>query len=263
MFLNGLLVSGACIRVPAIGSTGEPNKLKSLELQHCTLAPGSSRSIGPVAAQPVQPRLIIEMPDLELIIDSSVVGSLRSNENASIHISNSIVDARDDEQKDGKEIAYAGLNSAYGAPLRVENSTIIGRVATRIMELASNTIFYAGLKFIAGDPLPVEAQRLQQGCVRFSYIPPGSRVPGQHHCQPTNDTDAARVRPVFTSLKYGEAAYCQLSRNCAVEITQGADDEAEMGAFHNLYQPQRETNLRTRLKEYLKFGLEAGIFYGS
>jgi hypothetical protein len=34
-----------------------------------------------------------------------------------------------------------------------------------------------------------------------------------------------------------------------------------MGAFHELYEPQRGTNLRIRLDEYLRFGLEAGIFY--
>ena len=43
----------------------------------------------------------------------------------------------------------------------------------------------------------------------------------------------------------------------------GADDEAEMGAFHDLFQPQRESNVRTRLREYLRFGLEAGIFYST
>jgi len=36
-----------------------------------------------------------------------------------------------------------------------------------------------------------------------------------------------------------------------------------MGAFHNLYQPRREENLRAALNEYLRFGLEAGIFYAS
>jgi hypothetical protein len=34
-----------------------------------------------------------------------------------------------------------------------------------------------------------------------------------------------------------------------------------MGAFHDLFQPQRETNLKVRLEEYLRFGLEAGSFY--
>ncbi|NEZ58030.1 hypothetical protein, partial [Adonisia turfae] len=63
------------------------------------------------------------------------------------------------------------------------------------------------------------------------------------------------------SRRYGDPAYGQLSQRCAEEIRQGADDEAEMGVFHDLYQPQRETNLRVRLDEYLRFSLEAGIFY--
>jgi hypothetical protein len=34
-----------------------------------------------------------------------------------------------------------------------------------------------------------------------------------------------------------------------------------MGAFSHLRQPQREANIRANLAEYLRFGLEAGIFY--
>jgi hypothetical protein len=192
------------------------------------------------------------MPAVTVTIDRCITGPVRSNEEAEVKITNSIVDALDEINK-----AYAGLNSAYGAPLHIENSTVIGRVATRIMQLASNTIFFAD------GPQPVEAQRLQEGCVRFSYIPPGSRVPSPHECQPKNAADASRVRPLFNSLEYGKADYCQLSAHCAMEIKTGADNAAEMGAFCNLYQPQREENLRTRLNEYMRFGLEAGIFYGS
>lgn len=36
-----------------------------------------------------------------------------------------------------------------------------------------------------------------------------------------------------------------------------------MGAFHDLYQPKHETNMRVRLDEYLRVELEAGIFYVS
>ena len=43
----------------------------------------------------------------------------------------------------------------------------------------------------------------------------------------------------------------------------GADDGGEMGVLHALFQPQRETNLRVRLDEYLRFGLHAGFFYAS
>jgi hypothetical protein len=36
-----------------------------------------------------------------------------------------------------------------------------------------------------------------------------------------------------------------------------------MGVFHDLFQPQREAYLRARLQEYLRFGLEAGVFHAS
>ncbi len=72
-----------------------------------------------------------------------------------------------------------------------------------------------------------------------------------------------RVRPAFTSLRYGTPAYGQLAEACADEITRGADDESELGAFHDLYQPQRAANLRTRLDEYTPAGMDTGIFYGS
>ncbi|MFO1434157.1 MAG: hypothetical protein U1F76_29410 [Candidatus Competibacteraceae bacterium] len=208
-----------------------------LELHHCTLRP----SVG-------KPAISIEIPNVTVVIDHCIVlGAIHSIDSSYCHITDSIVDA-------GVETAYAGPAGINpGAPLTVKNSTLIGSVNTALLELATNTIFLS----------PPTAQRLQQGCARFSYLPPGSQVPRQYHCQPQSQADAARLRPVFTSLRFGDPDYCQLSPHCAIEIRQGADDQAEMGAFHHLYQPQREANLRESLQEFLRFGLEAGIFYAS
>ena len=41
----------------------------------------------------------------------------------------------------------------------------------------------------------------------------------------------------------------------------GADDESEMGVYHDLFQPQREANLRTRLDEFTPAGMTAGLFF--
>jgi len=71
------------------------------------------------------------------------------------------------------------------------------------------------------------------------------------------------VRPVFTSTRYGNPAYAQLGHCCATEIVRGADDQSEMGAFHDLFQPQRAANLRARLDEYTPVGMQAGIFYAT
>ena len=120
------------------------------------------------------------------------------------------------------------------------------------------------------------------GCLRFCYVPPGSRTPRRYHCQPdlvgedlrrlaeSGDVDpadlprwgaleAARVRPRFTGRRYGAPAYLQLALSCAVEIWRGADDGSELGVLHDLYQPQREDNLRARLAEFSPAGLDAGI----
>ncbi len=254
--LNGLLISGYTLRV-----SGD---LSRLGMRHCTFVPGLALSIDGVPLHPEKPSLIVESLNTRVEIDSCIMGALQVvDENTHVQITNSIVDATAEERA-----AYTAPNDelAPGGPLRIENSTIIGKLHTREIELASNTIFLARL---AGQDTwlklsaAILSDRLQEGCVRFSYLPPASRVPRRYHCQPATDADALRIRPQFTSLRYGDPGYCQLSQRCAVEIRQGADDEAEMGAFHNLYQPQRETNLRVRLDEYLRFGLEAGIFYAS
>jgi len=70
-----------------------------------------------------------------------------------------------------------------------------------------------------------------------------------------------RLQPVFTSTSYGQPAYAQLSQRCAKQIRTGGEDGAEMGVFNLLHQPQRETNLRIRLREYLPFGLDPGVIY--
>ena len=51
-----------------------------------------------------------------------------------------------------------------------------------------------------------------------------------------------------------------LSGDCPVAVWQGADDESQIGAYHLLFETQGVGNLRTRIDEYLPFGLEAGIF---
>ena len=67
--------------------------------------------------------------------------------------------------------------------------------------------------------------------------------------------------PSFVATQYGRPAYCQLRLRRPAEIRTGAEDGSEMGVYCQLKQPQRESNLRIRLDEYLPFGLEAGLIY--
>ena len=152
--------------------------------------------------------------------------------------------------EDGIAFAADAAGEA-GAEISLEDCTVIGRVNTRLMRLASNCIFTA----------PVTAGRRQEGCMRFSFVPEGSITPRRFRCQP--DSAHPQVLPHFSSLRYGEPGFCQLRTATPRVIREGASDGGEMGVLHPLLQPQRETNLRIRLDEYLRFGLRAGLIYAT
>ena len=57
-------------------------------------------------------------------------------------------------------------------------------------------------------------------------------------------------RPIATAGPTSRSCAC----TCPVQIRTGAEDGSEMGAFCVLKQPQRESNLRIRLDEYLPVG---------
>jgi hypothetical protein len=252
--LNGLLISGGLLRVR---QTADGKALAHLRLRHCTLVPGTDLLPDGTPRLADAASLIIETADTSVEIDHCIIGGLRVASGASVTITNSIVDATHESG-----VAFAAIDGvAGGGALSVTSSTIIGKVHTSSLDLASNAIFVATQVTGDGWQAPVWSDRRQQGCVRFCYLPLASRVPRRYRCQPTADATAVTPRPNFTSVRYGEPGYCQLSRNCPVEIRQGADDGSEIGVFHDLFQAQRESNLRIRLAEYSRFGLDVGFVF--
>ena len=196
-----------------------------------------------------------------------------------ICISDTILDATDPELE---VLGMPGCPVAH-ATLTIVRSTVFGEIQTHAIELAENCIFNGRI---------IVARR-QQGCLRFSYVTPASRTPRRYRCQPdlvdqvvesairkqavdnnrpsptiaelesAKQSERLRVRPQFNSVRYGTPGYCQLSDSCAKEIKTGADDESEMGSFHDLFQPQRHANLTARLEEYTPAGADAGIIHAS
>ncbi|HJZ78778.1 MAG TPA: hypothetical protein VKD91_00470 [Pyrinomonadaceae bacterium] len=232
LILNGLLIEG--VLTVLVGA------LDALGINHCTLAPGVGSIV--VNASGTDPEKQNAL--LKLSLDHSVCGPITLPETVThLRVADSIVSSGDGDD------ATSAI-AAPGAEAELERSDFFGAVAARGVE-ASDCIFTGVL----------EAARRQFGCVRFSYLPLGSRAPRRYRSRPENEAEAVRVRPQFRSRRYGDPDYAQLSQRTAIEIRQGASDEAEMGAFHDLFQPQRETNLRVRLNEYLRLGLEAGIIY--
>lgn len=251
--LDGLLVTGQPVHVPA-GS----NELARLRLVHVTLVPGLGLDAEGDPAAPGEPSLVVERANTVVEIDHAIVGALRIDHGASLSAADSIVDATDAELA----AFIAPDETTPGGALSLEACTVIGTVAAREMPLVSNSLLLARPGSGATRPA-VRSEQRQTGCVRFTYLPFDSLTPRRYRCQPDAPEGASRITPRFTSLRYGVAAYCQLGRTTPDEIRRGAEDESEMGAFHSVFAPQRETNLQTRLGEYLRVGLAAGIFYAT
>lgn len=201
--------------------------LRRLRLAHSTLVPPGGK-------------LTVEQGNTELDVElfRCVTGPLEIGGAADeLSVRDSIVDA-------------GGGPALKGPAVELEATTVLG--TTKARSLSAGDSIFTGR---------VEVERRQVGCVRHSYLPVDSLAPRRYRCRPETTEEAARIVPAFTSVVYGEAAYGQLSDAAPPEILTGADDEGEMGAFNFLQSTHRAASLRARLDEYLRFGLEAGIFH--
>ena len=251
-FINGLMLEGQL--------SVAPGNLGSLGLAHCTLIPGR----GTLSVQAGGNERLTLTVERSICAAITVPDPIRG-----VMISDSIVG----DDAGSPDLSVDAPQTALGA-LR---TSFFGGVIAQTLN-ASDCIF---------DGV-VHALRRQTGCVRFSYVPPGSAVPRRYRCQPELEIAtriaalrqaalpalppasaehairievAALIRPLFESRRYGDPGFGQLELRCGAQIRSGAESGAEMGAFEFLKQPQREANLRDALDEYLRFGLEAGLFF--
>ncbi|MGV8845338.1 hypothetical protein [Tessaracoccus sp.] len=136
---------------------------------------------------------------------------------------------------------------APGAFLTVLGSTLRGDITSRSFS-ASNAVLDGR----------VEIAQRQTGCVRYTYIGPGSRVPRRFRCVPPEDSTAAPA-PVYASHQFGSPAFLTFAETCPVQIREGGEDGAEMGAHLHLQRPGRRRAAGRLLTGYVPVGLEIGM----
>jgi hypothetical protein len=274
LYLNGLLLKGP-IEVKTPGS------ISMLDITHCTIVPWKN---GTLESSINVDNQIVNSPEskiksrLAIYLSRSICGtiicpsSVNGSEQTSIVSELSMTDCIIDSSKNTGAVAI----DAYNTLVSTNECTIFGTTQAGVIT-ASNCIF-SGL---------VTAKRRQKGCIRYSYVPSSSTTPKRFRCQPDlaiskrlKELNSASgpaqisslpvkeekrimdiVVPVFTSSILGEPGYGQLSRVCPDEIFKGVESGVEMGAFNFLKQAHRLANLRAMLDEYMRFGLEAGIFF--
>ncbi|HEY1425696.1 MAG TPA: hypothetical protein VGF50_03410 [Caulobacteraceae bacterium] len=268
--LDGLLVTGRGVQI-----SGE---ISGVTLRHCTLVPGWGLDCDCNPLRPMEPSLEIIGAPLCVTIEHSILGAISverdevKEDPLRLRLSDSILDATDPAR-----VALGTLGRPCAdVALDIRRCTVFGLINAHSLELAEDCLFIGVLTVCDR----------QDGCVRFCYAPSGSRTPRRYECQPdlvlaavadeaardglTTDEVASlrtaetlRVEPKFDSVRYGTPTYARLSLDTAPEIAAGASDLSEMGAYHDLYQPQRAANLAQRLSEFTPAGGDAGIFYAN
>jgi hypothetical protein len=271
--LDGLLISGRGLMVEGPDPYDPPEHdgdLCEVVIRHCTLVPGWALHGDCTPVRPAEPSITLFGSGAHLQIEHSIVGSIVvtadpvTTEPVRVDASDSILDATGhDCDKPECEALTGPDGSVAHVRATFRRCTVFGRVHAHAVELGENSIF-TGLMRVA---------RRQIGCLRFCSVLPGSRTPPRYACQPDlaaaglagHEQELAElaVRPVFMSTRYGTHDYARLADEGPKAIREGADDQSEMGVYHDLYQPQRAALLMRRLQDFTPAGVDAGLFWSN
>lgn len=242
---------------PAGAALIERAALARLEIVGCTLAPGG-HSLRDDSRAPLQGGMRLAngygfsaqadidkfVPTPDIVIQRSIVGALAIDDRYRVDISDSIVDAGlgvDDPPNGGFAIAAAtDAANAWGAPLAFQGLTCFGPVRVSAVGGAGG-IFTQRFEVLDN----------QHGCIKWSWFSgDADRLPPNHFCLHAPD-----ARLAFTSERFNDPGYAQLSRGSDSRIrTRGPDDD-EMGAYGFLLEAHKWTNLQVRFREFMPLGV--------
>ena len=209
----------------AIILTGDYEKVV---VRNCTLDPGGSDVDGnPIAPVP----LVVEGQVELLVIESSITGPILTQEDGKI---------------ERLDVCDSIIQSEPGPAIELSAGEVyMGRVT--VFGFVNVHRLWATEVLITGD---VNVFDSQNGCFRFSAAPESSRLPLKYESHWIHDSNH-----FFTSRCFGQPGYGQLSETAPVELRRGAENGSEIGAFSKLINPIKLDSLKSKVEEYMPFGL--------
>jgi hypothetical protein len=226
----------------------------TVQITDTTLVPGLDAASPGLSAG--EPSIVVTASEATLCLLRCICGPIAADESGTVRICASIVDATSPCC-----VVYAGADGgAQGADLHVEDSTVIGKLHTRTLSLASNTIFHARRGRRDPWPAAIWCSRRQTGCVRFCSLPFDSITPRRFECLPADAASEAAFAPSFITLTYGHPSYALLSGDVPMAVWRGADNGSQMGVYYQIQETEAVGNVQIRTPEYLPVALESGVF---
>ena len=223
--LDGIVVTGRGVQVQGA--------VAGVTIRHSTLVPGWGIDRHCRPTRPTEPSLVLDDAPVCVGIEHSIVGAIQVN--------------RDEVREDPVQILHQRQHCRrHERGRRCRGST---GAAVRVLGVE----YPAQHRIRTGpDPRGVAGRELHfhgrddglppsLGCMRFCYVPPGSRTPKRFACQPDMvergvlalakrdgltgaqqsvliAQERQRVEPQFDSVRYGTPTYARLSEHCAEEI---------------------------------------------
>ena len=229
--------SELCLDGLWIGSSA-PAKLifkgtfKCIVIRYCTIDPGGDDNL---KGDPINPVPIVIDGNVDyLLIDSGITGPVSLGPDG--HVENVIIR---DSIVQSVCTGEAAINIPEGL-VTLERVTVFGDLLIHRLQ-ASETL-------ITGK---VTVKDTQHGCFRFSAANDQSEIPRRYESY-LFQTDEPNW---FTSRKFGQPGYAQLSESAPPEITTGGENGCEMGVFNSLINPVKADSLLKKVEEYMPFGL--------
>jgi hypothetical protein len=217
-------------------------------VRQCTLDPGGIRA----DHDPIAPvRLVVRGRVRRLTILHSIVGAIEVDTTTDpqnpgrideLVIENSIVDGSGFVGQDGRAVA---IRTPLGK-VTLRGVTVIGDV--KVDRLTADNCIVLGAAFV------VDAQN---SCMRFSAASldePSWKersLPSLYHVPKLGRIE----RTYFSSLRFGDPEYCQLSALAPDALHSGANGGSEMGAFYFLKRPVRLASVLAKIEEFAPVGI--------
>lgn len=204
-----------------------------LNLRHCTVCPVPYES----GRASICAALGDQRNNLHVNLDSCIIGSIQFSESVgrlSLCASDSIVDG-------SRSVALGGVSSE-AAPQSSETvasllrTTVFGSINVTELKSVSDTL-------VTGE---VKVKREAQGYIRYSCVPDAG-TPPRYACK---SYDVPYLESVFASPFYGQPGYALLANGAPQEISTGAFNGFQMGAFYRQGPASRPLALSSLEKEY-------------
>ncbi len=231
--------------------------LHQLHIQDCTLDPGGYVALNNIRTPILQsmrlnntngfvlPGEILAFDQSpEIVLENSISGPLAIDDDYSLNVINSIIDAGGTLETAAPTLAVGAATGnaelTWGPALTINGLTCFGRMRVTSAS-GKGGIWVHALQVLDN----------QSGCIKNSWFAnANNRLPSNHACLHQSQSDLH-----FVAQTFGRPGYAQITRDSDIRILEQGPNNDEMGAFGFLLNSHKWKNIQIRFREYMPVGI--------